>query len=265
MTPHAIALAHLPGQLSQLNKINSPDKDTYISMLKDCQDILNKYRDKYNEISKSETEQYRAYIEEIVNLINCETLKDKINTGLQIERLRTLRYWGIVLLILFILVFPLIGNLDNWPPYVSMTINWTNSINNSTFFGQHFGPWIFAAGAWFTAFSFCIIGGIGGFLSGLLQVRESKTDLGIYEVSVLLFQLRPVFGAFAALVSFMLLSWNVLDDVIANTPGSYSLVAFVSGFSERYFIRLLKLNDEGKKADVTDIPSKEMDSKPNKV
>ena len=265
MTPHAIALAHLPSQLSQLSKINSPDKDIYISMLRDCQNILNKYKGKYDEISKSETEHYRAHIEEIVNLINCETLKDKINTGLQIERLRTLHYWGIVLLILFILVFPLLCDFDKWPPYVSMTTNWANSNNNSTFFGQHFGPWIFATGAWFTAFSFCIIGGIGGFLSGLLQVRESKTDLGIYEVSVLLFQLRPVFGAFAALVSFMLLSWNVLDDIIANSPGSYALVAFVSGFSERYFIRLLKLNDEEKNTGVTDIPRKEMDSKSNKV
>ena len=60
---------------------------------------------------------------------------------------------------------------------------------------------------------------------------------------VLLFQLRPILGAFAALILAALMSRGVLDDVInGNGFGSYVMVAFVSGFSERYFINLLKLN-----------------------
>jgi hypothetical protein len=254
MTPHAIAFAHIPGQLSQLTKLDLQNKDKYLLMLEDCKNILDKYKGKYEEISKYETEYYRAYLEEIIKVINEQILKDRINTGLQIERLRTLRYWGLILLVFFILIFPLLGNIDKWPPYVSMTGNWSDAIHDSmSFFDQLFEPWIYATGGWLTAFSFCIVGGIGGFISGLLQVRESKTDLGMYEVSVLLFQIRPVFGAFAALISLMLLSWNVLDDVIAGTPGSYLLVAFVSGFSERYFIGLLKLNDEKNTAITNDI------------
>ena len=104
--------------------------------------------------------------------------------------------------------------------------------------------------AYIAAICFSVVGGIGGFLSGLLQMRGSKTDLGDYEMSILLFQLRPIFGAFAALILAALLSWGVLSDVIKNDSlGSFILAAFVSGFSERYFINLLKLdqNEEPKK------------------
>jgi len=95
------------------------------------------------------------------------------------------------------------------------------------------------AGAWAVALGFCIIGGIGGFLSGLLQIRSTETNLELYEESVLLFQIRPVFGAFAALVAFMLLSWGVFESFINKGTGSYALIAFLSGFSERYFLQLL--------------------------
>jgi hypothetical protein len=83
-------------------------------------------------------------------------------------------------------------------------------------------------------------------------MRGSKTNLGDYEMSILLFQLRPIFGAFAALILAALLSWGVLSDVIrVDKLGSFILVAFISGFSERYFINLLKLDqDEGLKKDL---------------
>ncbi len=87
-------------------------------------------------------------------------------------------------------------------------------------------------------------------MSGLLQVRGSQTNLGDFEISVLLFQLRPIFGAFAALILAVLMSWGVLSDVIVESQGSYILVAFVSGFSERYFIKLLKLNVEENASDI---------------
>jgi hypothetical protein len=86
-----------------------------------------------------------------------------------------------------------------------------------------------------------IIGGAGGFLSGLLQVRSSKTTLASYEESIILLQLRPIFGAFAALISTMLLSWGVFEGILSNNVGAFVLVAFLSGFSERYFLNLLKI------------------------
>lgn len=251
ITPPALALAHMPDLLLKLTEINSPDKYRYISMLEDCQKILKTSQDKNEKLSKQETERYRAAIEECINFIYSQTLKDIINTGLQIERLRSLRYWGVILLALFIFIFPMISRTDVWPLYVDTTAYWKATINSTSFFGQYFTPWIYAVGAWYTAISFCIVGGIGGFLSGLLQVRDSKTDLGMYEVSILLFQIRPVFGAFAALVSFMLLSWGVLSGVITESANSYTLVAFVSGFSERYFINLFdKMQGEVKPPDI---------------
>jgi hypothetical protein len=111
------------------------------------------------------------------------------------------------------------------------------------------------------AISFAVVGGIGGFLSGLLQMRGSKTNLGDYEMSILLFQLRPIFGAFAALILAALLSWGVLSDVIKNNSlGPFILAAFVSGFSERYFINLLKLDqNESLKQDLNKDLDKDLD------
>jgi len=38
---------------------------------------------------------------------------------------------------------------------------------------------------------------------------------------------------------FMLLSREVLDDVLKANTGSYALATFLSAFSERYFLKLL--------------------------
>jgi hypothetical protein len=70
-----------------------------------------------------------------------------------------------------------------------------------------------------------------------------------YEEAVLLFQIRPIFGAFAGLVMFMLISLGSLSSVFSNTQGSMVLAAFLSGFSERYFLKLLKTETEPKDKD----------------
>jgi hypothetical protein len=60
-------------------------------------------------------------------------------------------------------------------------------------------------------------------------------------------------GGLVALILYVLLSWQVLPGIIIETAGSYFIVAFLSGFSERYFLRLLDI-----KAD-TVRPSEEVD------
>jgi len=259
LSPLSQVLERIPALSSEIAKLDLPNKDVYISKLTKCLEISENVKNK--PIDNAEAEHCRTSLAECIRVVNTQTLNYNINTGLQIERLRTLLHWGIFLLILFVLIFPIVSDTGRWPLYVDLTRNLTIAASGST--SSILQPLIYATGAWLTALSFCIIGGIAGFLSGLLQVRESKTDLGIYEMSVLLFQLRPVFGAFAALVTFMLLSWDVFDDVIANTPGSYALVAFVSGFSERYFIKLLKLNNEEKTEDTNDIKSADIPNKGN--
>jgi len=237
ITPSALALPHITDLLSKMADIkdDTPYKKEYKSMLEKSKIILETVQDKNEILGRQETERYRASIEECINFIYSQSLKDIINTGLQIERLRSLCYWGSALLLLFVLIFPVVSNIEKWRDF---------QIPNAIF-----GP---DAGLAITmAIGFSIIGGIGGFLSGLQQVRATKTDLGDYEISVLLFKLRPILGGFAALLLTVLMSWGILSDVIAETQGSYLLVAFASGFSERYFINLLKLNGNDTVSDTT--------------
>ncbi len=44
----------------------------------------------------------------------------------------------------------------------------------------------------------------------------SETNLELYEEAVLLFQIRPIFGGFAALVIFMLISWGAFEMRYSN-------------------------------------------------
>lgn len=247
ITPPALAFAQIPALRSRVDRAESKeDKGKYELMLDECEKILEEHKENFNGIGRPKMEYYRSRIEEIIRFANAETLKEKINTGLQIERLRTLRYWGFALLSFLILIFPIINNPEGWIDFPKKYI---------------IGPQPFAS--WATAISLAIIGGIGGFLSGLLQVRGSKTDLGDYEISVLLFQLRPILGAFAALILVTLMSWKILEGVLVQSPGSYILVAFISGFSERYFINLLKLNSEELSPDAAAKSMEEVESKPN--
>lgn len=238
-------------------------------------DILPKHKEDYkkllNECSSHpinskdgvDLQENNASIEEIIRAVNKTILAKRINTGLQIERLRSLRFWGLILLILFVLLFPIAGRPDIWPPYDQIMGFWDDLTKNASSshswfmnYGQKIPVEIF--GGWAVALGFCIIGGIGGFLSGLLQVRTSETNLELYEEAVLLFQIRPIFGAFAALVIFMLMSWGAFDSVLSESlsrgNGVYALAAFLSGFSERYFLKLLKLEPESKELKETEAP-----------
>lgn len=246
ITPPALAFAQIPALRSRVDRAESKeDKGKYELMLDECEKILEEHKENFNGIGRPKMEYYRSRIEEIIRFANAETLKEKINTGLQIERLRTLRYWGFALLSILIFIFPIINDPVAWKEFPIAII------------GQQ--PFT----SWAIAISFAVIGGIGGFLSGLLQVRGSKTDLGDYEISVLLFQLRPILGAFAALVLVTLMSWRILADIVVSSSGSYILVAFISGFSERYFINLLKLNTEENSQDTAVESMEEAEPKSN--
>jgi hypothetical protein len=228
-----------------LEKSSQEIKKNFNDLLDNCQSNLNAHDEN---MANASEDNCNANIEQIVKALNKNILGQRINTGLQIERLRSLRFWGIILLIFFILLFPLTSNFYVWPPYDVM-VEWKGSAG----FLSAYPQWV--AGAWAVALGFCIIGGIGGFLSGLLQIRSTETNLELYEESVLLFQIRPVFGAFAALVTFMLLSWGALSSFITQQSGSYALVAFLSGFSERYFLQLLRgksSSEEAKNKEDTD-------------
>jgi hypothetical protein len=226
-----------------LDRFEPKIKDFYEKLLQGCQ----KYLDEPNSQNNSH-DNCNANIEEIVRAINKDILEKRINTGLQIERLRSLRFWGLILLIFYVLMYPMLGMFDAYDPYTKVIVFLNTTFAPGTPMGIYNDLKI-AIGGWAVALSFCVVGGIGGFLSGLLQVKNSETNLELYEEAVLLFQIRPIFGAFAGLVMFMLISLGSLSSVFSYSPGSMVLAAFLSGFSERYFLKLLKTETEPKDND----------------
>jgi hypothetical protein len=170
----------------------------------------------------------RALLDDSLRQLNQRSIQNHISSGLQLERLSTLRQWGFILLILFFLGIPLMTN-----PQVSMALPGLLLPERAA----GLTPWLSALGV-------VLIGAVGGFLSGLLQARSSKVTLMEYQEKMLKLQLKPILGAILALILYSLLSWQILPGITLENTGSYLLLAFLSGFSERYFLRLLDLKAE---------------------
>jgi hypothetical protein len=172
-----------------------------------------------------------ALLDDALRQLNQKAIQNHISSGLQLERLTTLRQWGFILLLLFFLGTPFLTN-----PQVSLELHGLLLAERAVFLS----PWLSALGV-------ALIGAMGGFLSGLLQARSSKVTLMEYQEKMLKLQLKPVLGAILALILYTLLSWQILPGITLENTGSYLLLAFLSGFSERYFLRLLdlKTDEEG--------------------
>jgi hypothetical protein len=56
--------------------------------------------------------------------------------------------------------------------------------------------------------------------------------------------LKPLVGGVAALTLYLLLSWQILTGVQVTSGGTFLLVGFLAGFSERYFLRLLSAAED---------------------
>jgi hypothetical protein len=150
-----------------------------------------------------------------------------INNGLQLERLQILIRWGIMIGLIMIAGLPLIVKKD-------ATI-FNDSVLSS--------PNIASIKTWVAILTVGIIGAVGAFLSGLLQIRRSKVTMSEYQESIIQFKLRPIVGAMFAMLVTALLTWNVLSGIKIEDAGAYILIAFLSGFSERYFLNLLKIDE----------------------
>ena len=237
--PMEIKISKIHEIIRDLDRFSREIKGDFEKLLQSCEIDL-RATDQSKDYSEKKC---NAAVEEIVRAINKDILAKRINTGLQIERLRSLRFWGFILLIIYVFLFPMLGLFDQYFPYNNLTgyLKETFVDTNSL---HIYRPLIPVIGGWAVALSFCIIGGIGGFLSGLLQVRNTETNLEAYEEAVLLFQVRPIFGAFAGLVMFMLISMGSLSSVFSSQQETMVLAAFLSGFSERYFLKLLKTESE---------------------
>lgn len=173
----------------------------------------------------------KSAYEQKLEEIHKENLTIQISNGLQIKRLETLRIWTLSCFVVSIIVLPFLidysslGNdIQKLIPFSKITI-----LNKYIF-----------------AIFFSVIGGIGGFISGLLQIKNTRVNLIEYKESMLLFQLKPIIGSLFGMFVFMILSWNILQGFTISNIGSVVLIVFISGFSERYFLNLLKIKDEAK-------------------
>jgi hypothetical protein len=173
----------------------------------------------------------RSFYDEVISAYNRRVRASHISRALQIERLKVFLQFGCALLLVFIVAFPLvipaIGVSPGDGAVGPLTVFSTNANND--------------ARAWILGVSLALMGAMGAFISGLIQVRQSDVTLPEYEESMLKLAIRPMLGANLALVLYVFLAWQVIAGVSITSTGSYFLVAFLAGFSERYFLRLLDL------------------------
>lgn len=173
-------------------------------------------------------EYLRAPLDESIAACNRVVLAEQIGSGLQIKRLEAFRNWGLLMLGLFLLATPFLADpkaLAGWP---------VESLLGS---GRRINPWL-------NGLSVLIVGMMGGFLSGLLQSRSSRVSLSDYQETMLKLVLRPMIGGIISLILVVLLSWKLIPAINVENAGAFFLAAFLSGFSERYFLRLLDFEDE---------------------
>jgi hypothetical protein len=226
----SILQAKIPRIISLLESHQVEGKEKFIDRLsrfsmEDLDQLNMQYGVELDSDSSALLKQLRSVLDEATSSINKKIAQEQTNSGLQIERLKTLRTWGIILLAVLLLVSPLVSNLEEFRGWPARLV----------------AGGLGGIAAWITFSALAIVGALGGFFSGLLQARSSRITLTQYQENMLKLQLKPLVGALVSLVLSVLLSWQILPGITAENAGSYVLFAFLSGFSERYFLRLLVL------------------------
>lgn len=177
----------------------------------------------------------RTVLDTIMELVNARSLEDQINTGLQIQRLASFWSFGIILIIVLVSASPFVSRNTpeiTWPSEALLKDADLPAIVKLVF--RHL----------INCGGIALAGAIGGFVSGLLQVRATRIDLVEYQEDRLKLRLKPVLGALLSVVLYILLSWNLLPGVKIENAGTYFMAAFLSGFSERYFFRLIEIKQK---------------------
>ena len=170
----------------------------------------------------------RAALDRAKDTINQENQAVQVNNALQIERLTMLIRWGTIIGIIMLLVVPLLVRTD--------TRIFSDTILSK--FLPTFQPWV-------SMLVIAVVGCVGAFLSGLMQIKRTKVTIGEFKESVVQFRLRPVIGAIFAMLIAALMSWNLIAGIEITNAGVFILIAFLCGFSERFFLNLLKIDEDG--------------------
>jgi hypothetical protein len=165
----------------------------------------------------------RNALEDALNYLHEPEQAGLIEDDLQVTRLRTLLVYIGVAFMMVMAAVPYVESrrgsvIQGWPVVVFDRRWLTETIS---------------------AAAVSVLGAVGGILSGLISIRDSKTTLLEYRTNMLKLALKPLVGALAALTLYLLLSWQVLTGVQVTNGGTFLLVGFLGGFSERYLLRLL--------------------------
>ncbi len=172
----------------------------------------------------------RSVLEDVKDTLNQQERDLFITGSVQVTKLENLTKMGVIALAVFIVALPFIVHFDKemWKDTAFSDVD------------------LYPFKRWLITLSVGILGAAGGFFSGLLQMKNKQIQLNDYEESMSNFLLRPIIGGMAALILFIFLSWNVLPGVVFTNVGSVLFIAFLAGFSERYFLRVLNVDEEGK-------------------
>lgn len=169
----------------------------------------------------------RAALDKTKEAINEAKQSAMISTGLQIERLNTARKWSWFVLIASLVFLPLVVKTDSTA--------WDNTMLSK--FMPELRPW-------FAIICAAIFGAGGAFLSGLMAVQKTRTVLTDYQENLKNNQLKLNIGALAAITLFVFLTWDIIPGVKMQNAGSLVFLAFIAGFSERFFLNLLNINSD---------------------
>jgi hypothetical protein len=173
-------------------------------------------------------DELRFQLDEAIGLTNRLLRSQAINNGLQLRRLEMVRNLGFLTVAALFLFAPVLVDGRSLAA-------WANGPMEGT------PTWVLA---YITTAAIALVGATGAALSGLLQARDVPVTSEDYQVRGLQVVLRMVVGAGVAVMLYFLLSWQVLPAMAVSNPGTYLLVAFLAGFSERYFLGLLSLRKE---------------------
>jgi hypothetical protein len=178
----------------------------------------------------------RAALDKTKSAMNEASQSQLIATSLQIERLRTAWMWSLIVLGFALCFLPMMVNYDK--------TFWTETAIAKTD-SEYWRPW-------YVACCMALFGIGGAFFSSLMQVRSSTSNLKDFQEKQKDSQLKLAVGGIAALIMFIFLSWQIIPGVELKNAGSFLFLAFVAGFSERYFLRILNIEDEA----ATPLPDK---------
>ena len=171
-------------------------------------------------------------LKDAISFVNACEERELLEDDLQVSRLSRLRWYLVCAWLLLLIAIPVVSSVQT----VNGELVWPVVQFGS---GEHVDLLSGAVGL-------SIVGAVGGVVSGMLNVRDSRATMLCYRTSLKRLALKPLVGAVAALVVYLFLGAQMISGIEITSPGTYVVLAFVAGFSERYFLSVLSTPSDAK-------------------